>query len=40
MTWPTLLDRYLGRRWAEDPDNIKIWERINRIPDSGALADP
>ncbi|MEW6571385.1 MAG: alpha-glucan family phosphorylase [Nitrospirota bacterium] len=29
----TLLDRYLGRRWAEDPDNIKIWERVNRIPD-------
>jgi starch phosphorylase len=28
-----LLDRYLGRRWTEDPDNIKIWERINRIPD-------
>ena len=22
-----LLDRYLGRRWTEDPDNIKIWER-------------
>jgi starch phosphorylase len=29
-----LLDRYLGRRWAEDPDNIKVWERVNRIPDS------
>jgi glycogen phosphorylase len=29
----TLLDRYLGRRWAEDPDNVKIWERVNRIPD-------
>ena len=29
----TLLDRYLGRRWAEDPDNTKIWERVNRIPD-------
>jgi glycogen phosphorylase len=28
-----LYDRYLGRRWAEDPDNIKIWERVNRIPD-------
>jgi starch phosphorylase len=28
-----LLDRYLGRRWTEDPDNIKIWERINHIPD-------
>ena len=29
----TLLDRYLGRRWAEDPDNLKIWERVERIPD-------
>lgn len=29
----TLLDRYLGKRWAEDPDNVKIWERVNRIPD-------
>jgi glycogen phosphorylase len=29
----TLLDRYLGRRWTEDPDNAKVWERINRIPD-------
>ena len=30
----SLLDRYLGRRWAEDPDNIKVWERVNRIPDA------
>lgn len=30
----SLLDRYMGRRWAEDPDNIKIWERVNRIPDT------
>ncbi|MBM4349471.1 MAG: glycosyltransferase family 1 protein [Deltaproteobacteria bacterium] len=29
-----LLHRYLGRRWAEDPDNRKIWERVERIPDS------
>lgn len=29
-----LLDRYLGRRWTEDPDNRKIWERVERIPDS------
>ncbi len=29
-----LLNRYLGRRWAEDPDNRKIWERVDRIPDS------
>jgi starch phosphorylase len=30
----SLFDRYLGRRWAEDPDNVKVWERVNRIPDS------
>jgi starch phosphorylase len=30
----SLFDRYLGRRWAEDPDNIKVWERVTRIPDS------
>ncbi len=30
----TLFDRYLGRRWAEDPDNKKIWNRIDNIPDS------
>jgi starch phosphorylase len=30
----SLLDRYMGRRWAEDPDNMKIWERVNRIPDT------
>ncbi|MGQ9646104.1 MAG: alpha-glucan family phosphorylase [Thermodesulfobacteriota bacterium] len=30
----SLLNRYLGRRWAEDPDNKKIWERVSRIPDS------
>lgn len=29
-----LFDRYLGKRWAEDPDNQKIWDRINAIPDS------
>ncbi len=29
-----LFNRYLGRKWAEDPDNVKVWERINRIPDS------
>jgi starch phosphorylase len=27
-------DRYLSPRWIEDPDNIKIWERVNRIPDT------
>ncbi|MDI6755944.1 MAG: alpha-glucan family phosphorylase [Thermodesulfobacteriota bacterium] len=29
-----LFNRYLGRKWAEDPDNVKVWERVNRIPDS------
>lgn len=29
-----LYDRYLGRRWTEDPDNKKVWEKINTIPDS------
>ncbi|MGQ9846727.1 MAG: alpha-glucan family phosphorylase [Bacteroidales bacterium] len=29
----SLLNRYLGRGWAEDPDNIKIWEKIESIPD-------
>jgi starch phosphorylase len=27
-------DRYLSPRWIEDPDNVKIWERVDRIPDS------
>jgi glycogen phosphorylase len=27
-------DRYLSPRWIEDPDNVKIWERVNRIPDT------
>ncbi|MBN2468806.1 MAG: alpha-glucan family phosphorylase [Deltaproteobacteria bacterium] len=26
--------RYLGPRWIEDPDNIKVWERIEKIPDT------
>jgi starch phosphorylase len=30
----SLLNRYLGKRWTEDPDNIKVWEQIHRIPDS------
>jgi starch phosphorylase len=29
-----LLDRYLGRRWAEDPDHVSVWMRVNRIPDA------
>jgi len=28
----TLSIGYLGRRWR-GPDNVKIWERVNRIPD-------
>lgn len=27
-----LFDRYLGPRWKEDPDNDKVWERIDKIP--------
>jgi len=27
-----LFDRYLGRRWVENPADQGIWERINRIP--------
>jgi len=27
-------DRYLSPRWIEDPDNEKIWERVDKIPDS------
>jgi len=30
----SLYDRYLGRRWAEDPDNVSVWMRVNRIPDA------
>jgi starch phosphorylase len=30
----SLYDRYLGRRWAEDPDNVGVWMRVNRIPDA------
>lgn len=29
-----LYDRYLGPRWTEDPDNEKVWERVNEIPDT------
>ncbi|MBW1978266.1 MAG: hypothetical protein JRI79_09925, partial [Deltaproteobacteria bacterium] len=27
-------DRYLGPRWIEDPDNVKVWERVDLIPNS------
>lgn len=29
-----LYDRYLGPGWTEDPDNDKIWQRIQYIPDT------
>jgi starch phosphorylase len=27
-------NRYLGPRWIEDPDNVKVWERVDMIPDT------
>lgn len=33
MEMSGLFDRYLGPRWAEDPADHTIWERIERIPD-------
>ncbi len=27
-------NRYMGPRWIEDPDNEKVWERVDRIPDT------
>ncbi len=29
-----LYNRYLGPRWIEDPDNQKVWERVELIPDT------
>lgn len=29
-----LYERYLGPKWKEDPDNQKVWERIDEIPDA------
>lgn len=29
-----LYDRYLGPGWIEDPDNQKIWQRAEKIPDT------
>ncbi len=29
-----LFNRYLGPKWKEDPTDLKIWERINSIPDA------
>jgi starch phosphorylase len=28
----TLLDRYLGPRWVEEPDNPDVWKRVAEIP--------
>src|SRR5208283_3669393 len=33
MEMVRLLDRYLGPRWADDPGDHALWERIDRIPD-------
>jgi glycogen phosphorylase len=29
-----LFDRYLGPDWAEDPDNTRLWDQVERIPTS------
>jgi starch phosphorylase len=29
-----IYDRYLGPRWIEDPDNVKVWERVDKIPNT------
>lgn len=29
-----LYDRYMGPGWTEDPDNEKIWQRVESIPDT------
>ena len=29
-----LFDRYLGPDWAEDPDNQRVWEQIEQIPNT------
>jgi len=26
--------RYLGPRWIEDPDNMMVWERVDKIPNT------
>jgi starch phosphorylase len=33
MEMSALLNRYLGPRWADDPNDAAVWERIDRIPD-------
>jgi starch phosphorylase len=27
-----LFDRYLGPDWAEDPDNERVWDQVERVP--------
>jgi len=29
-----LFDRYLGPRWAEEPDSTKTWAKVDKIPDT------
>lgn len=29
-----LYDRYLGPNWAEDPDNERVWEQVDGIPNT------
>ena len=29
-----LYDRYLGPKWAEDPDSTKTWVKVDKIPDT------
>ena len=29
-----LLDRYLGPNWSEDPDSEKLWDQVEKIPDT------
>lgn len=30
----TLFDRYLGGDWVEDPDNERVWEQVDQIPNT------
>ncbi|MBU0515809.1 MAG: alpha-glucan family phosphorylase [Proteobacteria bacterium] len=30
----TVFERYLGPGWMEDPDNVRVWEGIDSIPDA------
>ncbi len=33
MEMSALFHRYLGPRWADEPANQKVWDRVDRIPD-------